>query len=51
MDFDNCPDTESDPGWFEVDPIVEEVEAIEGVDTASKKYLLKTMIWADYKAT
>ena len=44
MDFDNCRDTDSDPGCFEVDTIVEEVEAIEGDDTASKKYLLKTMI-------
>ena len=44
MDFDNCRDTDSDLDCFEVDFIVEEVEAIEGDDTASTKGLLKKMI-------
>ena len=44
MDFDNCRDTVSDLDCFEVDSIVEEVEAIEGDDTASTKDLLKKMI-------
>ena len=44
MDFDNCRDTDSDLDCFEIDSIVEEVEAIEGDDTASTKDLLKKMI-------
>ena len=44
MDFDNCRDTDSDQDCFEVDSIVEEVEAIEGNDAASTKNLLKKMI-------
>ena len=44
MDFGNCRDTDSDLDCFEVDSIVEEVEAIEGDDTASTKDLLKKMI-------
>ena len=44
MDFYNCRDTDSDLDCFEVDSIVEEVEAIEGDDTASTKDLLKKMI-------
>ena len=44
MDFDNCPDTDSDLDCFEVDSIVEEVEAIEGDDTASTKDLQKKTI-------
>ena len=44
MDLDNSRDSDSDLDCFEVDSIVEEVEAIEGNDTASTKHLLKMMI-------
>ena len=44
MEFDNCRDTDSDLDCFEVDSIIEELEAIEGDDTTSTKDLLKKMI-------